>query len=1099
MYLFDYFIIMKAKFGKLVPRFFKRAFFIILFLGMSVWIVAQQSKTVTGVISDDKGDPLSGAIVKLVGTSIGTIANLDGFYSIQVPNISAVLSFDYMGYAAQEITVGDRSVINVELKESEQALDEVIVIGYGTTRKRDLVGAVGHVSGKDLVEKPNMNISRSLQGTVPGLNISMRDGKPSRGATLDLRGTGSIGQGGSSLILIDGVEAHGDLTTVNPSDIESISVLKDASSAAIYGARGAFGVVLITTKNPGKGKPRVNYNGSVSVHRRLFEPERVTNGLQWTNGFYTSYLGGQGTAPNGINNVFKYNQDWYDELVKRDSDPTLEKVRVNKDGLYEYFGNTDWLDVIYKDYNYSQEHNLSVSGGDDKVKYYVSGRYFHQDGIYTAGDEEYSQYNLRAKGSIKINRYLTLDNNTDFITRSIHQPMVMYDRQNILRQIEHQGYPMTMEKNPDGTWTEAAVYTGWAGFVEGTSFQKNRKFDLKNTTTLTYTPKEVLTLKGDFSYYYNHSERDRAENMYKYYTGPNVSGTRNTFSSFDNWSYNNQYEAFNITANYIPKMSNSNHRLNLLAGINSEHKKTTNIQTYQRNLMMPDKPSFHLIDGEYFITDQTGDEWTFFGVLYRANYNYKDKYLAEVSGRYDGSSKFPSNQRWGMFPSLSLGWRFSEEKFMNFSKQWIDNLKLRISVGSIGNGAGGSFEFMSLMPIKRSSAIIGDGLQAYTYAPGNIPESLTWETSTTYDVGLDIDMLSNRLSFVFDCFRRNTTNMFTLGPELPAVFGDSSPRGNNADMKTNGWEITLQWRDQFMLAGKPFRYNVKGMLWDNRSWITKFNNPHKSLGTGYTTSYYEGMEIGEIWGYHIEGLFKSQEEIDNHADQSNIRVSSPGILQPGDLKFADLDGSGIIDDGRNTADDPGDKRIIGNTSARYQFGVNLGASWNNIGLSAFIQGVGKKHWYPHPESAFFWGQYNRPYSYMLTMHVGDNVWTEENQNYDAYWPRYRGYLASNSNRSMRVYNDRYLQNVAYVRLKSLQIDYTFSKKICDALRLSDLKVYIAADNLFTWSPLFNVTRNFDPEGINAGDSDFRSTVGSDGDGYGYPMQGSYTFGVNFTF
>lgn len=1078
----------------------KRLWVFLFLFGLGLCTIAQaQTKTISGVISDEKGEQLPGAIVKVVGTTMGTISNLEGQYSITVPSESAVLSFDFMGYTAQQIQVNKQSVINVVLKEASQELDEVVVIGYGTTRKRDLVGAVGHLSGKELEEKPNMNISRSLQGTVPGLNISMRDGKPSRGATLDLRGTGSIGAGGSPLILIDGVEAHGDLTTVNPTDIESISVLKDASSAAIYGARGTFGVILITTKSPEKGKAKVNYSGNVSVHRRLYEAERVTNGLEWTNGFYKAYLEGQGTAPNSINNVFPYSQSWYDELVKRDADPTLEKIRVNSSGLYEYFGNTDWFDIIYKDRNYSHEHNVSVSGGEDRVKYYVSGRFFNQDGIYTAGNEEYNQYNFRAKGTIKINKYFTLDNNADFIKRGIHQPMVMYDRQNILRMLEHQGYPMTMEKNLDGTWTEAAVYTGWAGFVEGTSYQYNSKFDLKNTTTLTYTPAENLILKGDFSYYYNHSERDRAENQYEFYNGPKISSQRHTFSSLEHYSYNNEYLASNFTVNYIPKLKNTDHRLNFLAGINSEHKETRNIQTYRRGLLVPDMPSFALMDGDYYTAGQSGSEWSFFGILYRANYNYKDTYLAEVSGRYDGSSKFPSNERWGMFPSVSLGWRASEEGFMSFAKPWLDNLKLRVSAGSIGNGSVSPFKYISLMDIKRSSLIIGDGLQTYTYAPGNIPESLTWETSTTYDIGLDIDVLSNRLGFIFDYYRRNTTDMFTVGPELPAVFGAASPYGNNADLKTLGWELTLQWRDQFLLAGKPFKYNVRAMLWDNSSWITKYNNPRKNLGTGYTTSYYEGMKIGEIWGYHIEGLFRDQEEIDNHADQSGIRVSAPNILQPGDLKFADLDGSTVIDTGDNTADNPGDRRIIGNTQARYQFGVNLGASWSNIGVSAFIQGVGKKDWYPHPESALFWGQYNRPYSYMLKMHTGDNVWSEENQNFDAYWPRYRAYMASSANRPMRVYNDRFLQNVAYVRLKSLQVDYTFNRNICDALHVSNLKVFVAADNLFTWSPMFKVTKNFDPEVIEAGDTDFRSTVGSDGDGYGYPMQGSFTFGVNLTF
>lgn len=1061
---------------------------------------AQRGIKVTGVVSDANGEPLPGVTILVVGSTTGTITDSEGKYAVEVPGSQSQLSFSFVGYITETVIVGNQTTINVTIRENLEELDEVVVIGYGTTRKRDLVGAVEYLGGEALAERASMNITRSLQGTMPGLNISMRDGKPSRGATLDLRGTSSIGAGGSPLILIDGAEAHGDLTTVNPADIESVSVLKDASSAAIYGAKGAFGVILITTKNAVKGKPKINYNGSMSVHRRLYEAERVTNGLEWTNGFYKAYLGGMGAPPNGINNVFKYNTAWYNELVKRDADPTLEKVRVNSLGEYEYFGNTDWFDVIYKDFNISQEHNLSVSGGDDRSKYYVSGRYFNQDGIYNAGNEDYKQYNFRAKGQLKLNEHWTIDNNFDFLKRSIHQPMVMYDRQNILRQLEHQGYPMTMPKNPDGTWTETAVYVGWAGFVEGTSYQHNDKFDLKNTIALTYTPTKQWTFKGDFSYYFNQSGRDRVENMYDFYTGPTIKGTRNTFSSLEHYSYNNEYKASNITANYLPDFKNDNHKLNILVGWNIEHKKTNNIQTYRRGLIYPEKPSFVLMDGDYYTTGQSGSEWAYVGFLYRVNYNFKDRYLAELSGRYDASSKFPSNQQWGFFPSASVAWRLSEEDFMKSTKNWLDNFKIRLSVGSLGNGNVDPFEFISTMDIAKTSLIIGDGLQAYTSAPENIPATLTWETSTTYDGGVDVDLLKNRMNFVFDYYRRYTTDMFTVGPVVPAVFGANTPYGNNADMKTTGWEVSLQWKDQFSLGGKPFSYSIRGMVWDNQSWITKYNNPTKTLGTGQTASYYEGMEIGEMWGYHVEGLFRDQADIDNHADQTAIRVSSTNIIQPGDLKFANLDDSdNVINTGANTADNPGDRRIVGNTSARYHFGLNLGANWNGFGISAFIQGIGKKNWYPHTESAFFWGQYNRPYSYMLKMHTGDDVWSEENQNFDAYWPRYRAYLASSSQRAMTLVNDRYMQNAAYVRLKNLQVDYTFSPKVCNFLRVSDLRIYLAGDNLFTWSPLFKVTRNFDPEVISPGDTDFRSTAGSDGDGYSYPMLGSYTFGVNVTF
>lgn len=1057
---------------------------------------AQQTRKIEGVVLGEDGAPLRSVTVSVSSKGEAT-TDQDGQFVIEVGR-GDLITVGLMGYKEETFLYKDEKSLRIVLTAEEKNLDEVVVIGFGTTKRRNLVGAVDQISGDRLQNRGNMNISRSLQGQVPGLNISMRDGKPSRGATLNIRGQGSIGAGGSALILIDGVE--GDMTTVNPDDVESVTVLKDASSAAIYGARGAFGVVLITTKRTSYGKPRVSYSGGYTVNDRIVKMENniVDNGLEWTNGWYTAYMEGMdlGTPPAGINNVFKYTTDWYNELVKRDADDTFEKMRVNSLGEYEYFGNTNWFDIIYKDYNMSSEHNVSLTGGGDNASYYVSGRVYDQDGIYNAGNERYKQYNFRAKGEVKILPNLVLNNNTDFIRRNIHQPMVMYDRQLLPRMLEHQGYPMTLERNLDGTWTEAAVYMGWAGFVEGTSYQRNNKFDLRNTTTLTYEilPKTLIA-KADFTYLYNHSDRTRVENMYDFYTGPAIMKSRQTFSSLESWNYVNQYIASNATLNYIPKFTNEDHYLNLLAGFNIEEKITRNQMAYRRGLLYPDKPSFALMDGDFYTLNQTGEEWAYAGALFRVNYNYKGKYLAEFSGRYDGSSKFPSNQQWGFFPSASVAWRASDESFIKDNVNWISDLKFRASVGSLGNGNVDPFLFLPTMDIARTSYIIGDGLLPYTYMPANIPESLTWERSTTYDLGVDLNVLNNRMSMVFDYYHRYTTDMFTLGPELPEVFGATVPRGNYADLKTKGWEVSLEWRDQFSVGGKPFNYGVKGMLWDHRSWITKFNNKEKLL----SMAYYEGMELGEIWGYSVGGLFRDQDDINSYGvDQSRIPVSGSNILKPGDMKFLDLDGSGAIDQGANTVDDPGDRSIIGNSTIRMQYGFHMNMSWNNIGLSAFFQGVGRRDWYPARESAYFWGQYSRPYGYMLKEHVGDNVWTEENQNENAYWPRYRGYLAQNANRSMTVTNDRFLQNAAYLRLKNFQIDYTLKQSFVSRYGFQNVRVFVSGENVFTWSPLYKNTQSFDPEVIQAGDTDFRSTSGTDGDGYGYPMLRTFSLGLNLT-
>lgn len=1058
-------------------------------------ICAASPQPIKGTVKDAKGEPLLGVVVRGNGGKVLAITKADGTFAVEAGK-GEHLVLSYMGYVSKDVVAKQNGTMQIVMQEDPKMLHDVVVVGYGTAKKANLIGAVDQIGNKEIAERANSNISRSLQGLVPGLNITFSDGKPSRNPSINVRGTGSIGAGGSALVLIDGVE--GDLNSVNPADVESVSVLKDASSAAIYGARGAFGVVLVTTKKAKAGRTTVNYNGSYSLHRRTRRVEDgvVSNGLQWVDGWYKAYKEGQNAEPGGINNVFKWSTDWYNELVKRDADPTLDKVRVNDKGQYEYFGNTNWLDVIYRDFNSSTEHNVSVSGGTDRAKFYVSGRYFSQDGIYSAGNEKYTQYNLRSRGEIKVNKMLTLENNADMTVYRSHQPMVMYDRQLIERQIQHQGYPVTMVTNPDGTWTEAAVYIGWAGFVEGTSWQKDNTLDVRNTTALTFVPiKDQLTFKGDFTYYSSRSTRLRAENQYNYYTGPNIQGTRNTYSSLENYDYNREYMSGNLTGNYVPKFTNKDHYLNVLMGWNIEHQTYKTIQTYRRGLLYETKPTFALMDGDFYTTGQGGYEWAYVGFLYRINYNYKNRYLAEFSGRYDASSKFPKDQQWGFFPSGSVGWRVADEPFMRNTRSWLDNLKVRASVGSLGNGNVSPYTYLSTVGIARTSLILNGELQAYASVPNLIPDGLTWERSTTYDAGVDIDMFSNRLSINFDYYQRYTTDMYTVGPTLPAVLGSASPKGNNADMKTKGWELSVTWRDNFNLAGKPFNYSVKAMLWDYRTWVTKFNNPTKLLST-----YYEGQELGTIWGYHIEGLFKDQAQIDAHADQSMIKVSANNILKPGDLMFADLNNDKVVNNGSNTLGDHGDLKIVGNSMPRYQFGVNLAANWNGIGISAFFQGIGKRNWYPHRESAFFWGQYDRPYSYMLKEHTGNDVWTEENQNVNAYWPRYRGYLANGSTKAMGIQaNDRYLQNAAYVRLKNLQIDYSFNESVCKALHLQGLKVYLAGENLLTWTPLSKHASMFDPEVINSGDADFRSTANSDGDGYGYPLLSSYTIGINVTF
>ena len=587
--------------------------------------------------------------------------------------------------------------------------------------------------------------------------------------------------------------------------------------------------------------------------------------------------------------------------------------------------------------------------------------------------------------------------------------------------------------------------------------------------------------------------RDRMENLYTYYTGVNVSGQDNSYSSLENWNYISNYISTNIVGTLTPKLGRD-HDLNVVAGWNLEDYDYRAQKTYRQGNLYPSKPSFTLMDGEYYSTTSGGYTWGLVGFFGRINYAYAGRYLVELSARYDGSSKFPANSQWGFFPSASVGWRLSEEPWLKpHVEGWLDNFKIRLSAGSMGNGNIDPYKYIDYMTLKSSTVVIGNALGTYTVAPGAIPLSLTWETSTTYDVGADLDLFKNRLTMGFDWYRRYTTDMYTVGVSLPAVYGTAAPKGNNASLKTNGWELSVGWRDSFRLAGKEFRYGVKAMVWDSRTWVTKYINP-----TGNLDDYYEGMELGEIWGYRVEGLFRDQDDIDSHATQSFLQ-SSDKVTRPGQVKFADLNEDGKIDQGAKTLSDHGDLTVIGNTSARYHYGINVNLNWNGIGISTFWQGVAKKNWYPRYDSGYFWGQYNRPFGYMLKAHTGSNVYSEELDNWDtAYWPRYSAYQTNESsvNRVLTTPNDRYMQDVSYIRLKNLTVDYTFPAHICRKMRIKGLKVYVSGENLWTSSPMFKYCDNYDPEVINAGDSDFRTT---EGDGYSYPMLRTVTLGLNLTF
>jgi TonB-linked SusC/RagA family outer membrane protein len=1070
---------------------------------------------VSGRVADDQNRPLVGATVVVAGTSQGTTTDLDGNFSLRVNAVDPVLKVDYLGYEPQELRVSpSQTTFDIRLALSSKAIDDVVVVGYGTVKRRDLVGAVDQVDRKVIEDRSTGTLARALQGQLPGLNITFTDSKPTRGASVNVRGSGSIGAGGSTLVLIDGVE--GSINAINPQDVESVSVLKDASSSAVYGARGAFGVVLITTKSAKKGTPVINYNGSVTINRRTVTPDVVTDGLTWINWWkdcYNGYYNGSKALLNHVDSTIPYTETIYQELIRRSQDPSLARTTAlsgHDQFGWAYYDSTDWHSLFYKDYNWSTEHNLSISGGGDQADYYISGRYYNQDGIYKVGNDSYKKYDVRAKGTLKVRPWLRLTNNMSVSVIDAYEPKHQKNNSQIPRLINHTAMPLSPVKNPDGTWTAAAAKSGYAAFSEGTSWRTNDYVYLRNKFDVNIDlVKDVLTASADYSYNYTNRKRMDAQTVIEYSKKPGeiLYESEAAGSNLQSVEYQTRYQSANAYLNWSPKLGDD-HTFKALAGWNIEKQKYETLTIKREGFVTASKPSFGLMNGT--TTDPTvgGYIWSYVGAFFRLNYGYKGKYLAEVSGRYDGSSKFPTNSKWGFFPSASVAWRISDEPWMGWSRRALDNAKIRLSAGSMGNGNVDPYSYTSEMTVATASDIVlGGGLPSYTTVGSTVPVSLTWEKSTTYDVGLDLDFFNNRLSVSGDYYRRYTTDMYTASVALPAVYGTGSPKGNNAEMKTDGWELSLSWRDSFKLGGKPFDYSIKAMVWDSKSVITKYVNDTGSLGTvkgfiengGSPSSYYVGMTVGEIWGYTVAGLFRDQADIDSSAIHDFVQASDK-VTRPGQVKIADLDGNGFIDPGNFAVDDHGDLRIIGNQSPRYRYGVNLSARWNGIGLSVFLQGVGARDWYPGSDAGMFWGKYGRPFFALIpSIHnYTDDMYSAERNNWDtAYWPRMTTYQSNgtkNWTRLLEIPNTRYIQSAAYLRVKNIQLDYSFPKHICSAIRLQGLKIYVNAENLFTFTPLHKYAPNFDPEGLSY-DSDFASAA----DGYTYPILKSVTVGVNITF
>lgn len=1081
---------------------------LLLLLAGNLSTLSAQNRTISGKVLDGLQEPLIGVSIRVEGNTIGGTTDADGMFRLRVPQGEATLIVSYVGYLTDRVKVkpGEDNLV-IYMQEDAILLDEAVVIGYGTQKKVNLTGAVAMVGREKLENRATQSLASMLQGSVAGLNVTTSSGVPGSSPNINVRGTTSINSAGP-LILIDG--AIGELDRVNPNDVESISVIKDASAAAVYGARAAFGVILVTTKSgaANEGKATVRYSGRIGWQAPTTSTDYETTGY-WS--VYTVNTFWQ--AKNGTNYV-DYTDHDMQQLLARVNDKTenpdrpwvVEDTR-NGRRQWVYYGNYDWWHMLYNDNRPTQQHSISLSGGTKDVKYLVSGAYDYQKGILKQNPDIYRKYNLRSKIDFTINRYATLSNNTAFFgsqytfqgNGSIDDTMGYSGRHALAC------FPM---QNPDGSWLYSTPYLNYKiangrhiMLGEGSHRNTDRANDFQNTTRLVITPWKPISLTADFTYrLYQTRNTHRANNLYyrEVPDGPLLSYATGAGLNKLSESVNTRnYYSANVYANYDSAFGKKNaHHVSGVMGFNYETMRLKNISASGENLTSTSLDDLDLVgqnaNGEVLTSVGGGQsEYALAGFFGRVNYDYKGRYLLEASGRYDGSSRFATGSRWGFFPSGSVGWRISEEPFFKPLSRYVDNLKLRTSFGSLGNqNVSSYYTYMRLVTISDFAGYsFGEGSAMAKYSTLGAPVSsgLTWETAQQWDFGFDLTILKNRLNLTVDGYVRNTLDMLTDGIELPSVFGASVPDMNTANLRTKGYEIALSWRDQFSLGSRPIEYSMGFNISNYRSYITKYDNKDKT----FAKSYYEGMRIGDIWGFVTDGLFATDEEAQKYANSVDLSYMVDGLTggwKAGDIKFVDLDGDGEVSIGSNNVNDPGDRKILGNSLPSLSYGFTGSLRAYGFDASVFFQGTGDHYWYPDGHMMSFWGPYSYPYQTFLQKNFMDKVWTEDNT--DAYFPRAMAY--STTSGPMSKVNDRYLQNIRYMRLKNLTVGYTIPINLTKKIGVEQARIYFSGENLFYWSPLKKITAYVDPEAaIDRSNETYNETF--------YPWQKTFMFGVDITF
>lgn len=1001
--------------------------FILLFFLITNFAVLQAQNTISGEVRDSKTNELIiGATVSVKGTTTGTMTNFDGFYTITAPE-NAVIIVSYVGYENNQKTTKGNQTLNFLLKEDQNILKEIVVVGYGVQKRANITSSISRVGSEVFENKPVTTAAQALQGTVPGLVIQQGSSEPGQGTNINIRGIGTFQSGTYPLILIDGL--IGSIDNVNPNDIESVSVLKDAASTAVYGSRAANGVILITTKMGKKGKIRVSYD-------HLYGLQTPTNMPKYAKAWEYGELRNEALINSGL--PARYTPDQINDFRKMGK-------------------GTIWLDEIYRETAPQSSHNLAVDGGSEKTSYHISVGHLDQRSMFEGNDSfglkrNNARLNINSKLSDKLT--VTAIGSYNGSTTKEHA----YWSEWIIEQATRIPviYPI---KDENGAYTlpSGSNSNALARLSEG-GMRTYQSDGFAGSIAAEWSIIKDLKLKGFFGANLSNNNTHEFRKSIDY--APYKGGGDNESSVMDVFDRTLLLNS-TVTLNYDKKIG-ENHSFSGLLGLSEESSQRRWFRA--RKIGIPGNEFGVLGNGE--ITDESntygsGEEWDIHSFFGKIDYSYNQKYLFTANVRMDGSSRFAADNRWGIFPSFSGGWRISQEEFMQPIKEYVSNLKLRASWGQVGNQDIGLYRYLRTVNISTQAYSFNDNLANGAYFSEANPD-ISWETSEMIDFGVEAGFFNNKLSMTFDLYSKDTKNILVNSLPVPGIYGSGSPTQNIGAINNKGWEFSVNYSFK---TGKV-NHSLNGNLSDNINEVTDDGGRTLISGSDVVTTVKKGFPINSYYALKNDGYFQNDQEVAN----GPVQTFNAAGAKPGDLKYVDRNGDGTI----NEADD---RFILGNPFPRYNYGLTYTADWNGLDFSIFFQGVGKRNMWIRGEAVEAF--HNNNEGPVMDYHI--DRWTTANP--DASYPRLTVGSESANNAAK---SDFWIQDASYLRLKNIQLGYTIPSRLTQQIGISKFRAYVTGQNLLTFTKL---KAGYDPE-INSGAAN---------NGRVYPVTKVLAIGLNVNF